>query len=159
MAVFSSISTRASHTGTLKESDLKVKTQSESETESESSPERPLVDHELLEWVEVCRDEWVDGLCIVVDELLTPALRPHGAGGPHQSRVGGAVALVERKTHRMARVHWMYIVKRHSQNTVRATIIRMIKQRAVTLNYSRAETTAVWPHPQLTCFLNMYIHV
>lgn len=54
-----------------------------------------LVDHELLEGVEVRWDEGADGLVVVVEDLLPSALWAHRAGRPGQAGVRGAVTLVE----------------------------------------------------------------
>lgn len=54
-----------------------------------------LVDHELLQGVEVSRDEGADGLVVISEDLLPSALGAHGAGGPDQAAVRSAVTLSE----------------------------------------------------------------
>lgn len=54
-----------------------------------------LIDHELLEGVEIGRDEGADGLVIVVEDFLSSALWAHRAGWPDQAGVRCAVTLVD----------------------------------------------------------------
>lgn len=56
---------------------------------------RFLVDHELLEGVQVRRDERADRLVVVVEDLLPVALGAGRAGGADQAGVGRAVTLEE----------------------------------------------------------------
>lgn len=54
-----------------------------------------LVDHELLEGVQVCRDERADRLVVVVEDLLPMALGAGRARGADQAGVGRAITLKE----------------------------------------------------------------
>lgn len=54
-----------------------------------------LVDHELLEGVQVRRDERADRLVVVVEDLLPMALGASRAGGADQAGEGRAVTLEE----------------------------------------------------------------
>lgn len=56
-----------------------------------------LVNHELLEGVEIRWDEGADRLVVVVEDLLPSALWAHRAGWPDQAGVGSAVTLVEHR--------------------------------------------------------------
>lgn len=56
-----------------------------------------LVNHELLEGVQVRWDEGADGLVVVVEDLLSSTLWAHRAGWPDQAGVRGAITLVEHK--------------------------------------------------------------
>lgn len=55
-----------------------------------------LLDHELLERVEISRDEGADGLVVVVEDLLSSSLGAGGAGRPHQAGVRSAVTLTDK---------------------------------------------------------------
>lgn len=56
-----------------------------------------LVNHELLEGVEIRWDEGADGLVVVIEDLLPSSLWAHRAGWSDQAGVRGAVTLVEHR--------------------------------------------------------------